>query len=405
MPVYIYRARSPAGEPVQGRAEAGSERELVQRLRGQGLLVMGIEPERDLGIMIQQQGSSIFARKVKPKDLVLFTRQFATMVNAGLPVVQCLRILARQSTNQGLARALDRVALDVESGTGLAEAFAKEARIFPSVMIHMIEAGELGGILDQTMNRVATQLEKDELVRQKVRSALVYPSIVMSVAVLVVIFLMTFVVPQFVQIYADLGGELPGPTRILINTSQAMRTYWWLLLLLLVGGVAGLRAWWATDGGALLRDRMILKLPIAGTLVLKSAIARFGRTLGGLLASGVPILSALSVVQRIIGNRVIVAVVRDVLEEVREGQSLVVPLRRSGVFPPMVVEMMAVGEETGTLPEMLSKVADFFEEEVQRMAERLSATLEPVIIVFLAVTVGFIVISMMLPMFQLWSMF
>ncbi|MFZ5814984.1 MAG: type II secretion system F family protein [Bacillota bacterium] len=405
MGVYVYRARTVAGELVQGRAEAESEREVIRRLRSQGLLVLGIEAERDLGVIIRQQGFLLIQRRVSGKDLAIFARQFATMVNAGLPVVQCLRVLARQTGNRRLARTLDRIATDVEAGDGLSEAFARHGRIFPPVMIHMIEAGEVGGILDETMDRVAIQLEKDEMLRQKIRSAMVYPSIVMSVAVMVVIFLMTFVVPQFVQVYADMGSDLPGPTRLLIATSELIRTYWYLCLLGAAVGLFALRTWWSTPHGSMLRDRLVLKIPIAGMMVTKSNIARFGRTLGGLLASGVPILKALAVVQRTLGNRVIAAAVRDALEEVQQGQSLVVPLRRSGVFPPMVVEMLAVGEETGTMSEMLDKVADFYEEEVQRSAERLSASLEPLIIVFLAVTVGFVVISMMLPIFNLWTMF
>lgn len=405
MPVYGYRARTGAGELVRGRADANSERELIQRLRSQGLLVLGIEMERDLNVIMKQQGFALFNRRVSGKDLALFARQFATMVNAGLPVVQCVRVLARQSGNQRLARTLERIANDVEAGEGLSEAFHRHGKIFPPVMIHMMAAGEVGGILDETMNRVATQLEKDEMLRQKIRSALVYPSIVMGVAVLVVTFLLTFVVPQFVQVYADMEADLPGPTQLLIMVSGAMRTYWYLFLLAALAGFFAIKSWWATDHGAMLRDRLILKIPIAGMMVTKTSIARFGRTLGGLLASGVPILKALAVVENVIGNRVIAAAVRGALEEVREGQTLVVPLRRSGVFPPMVVEMLAVGEETGTMSEMLSKVADFYEEEVQRSAERLSSTLEPLIIVFLAITVGFIVVSMMLPIFNLWTMF
>jgi len=405
LPVYVYRARDGAGELVQGRADVGSERELIMRLRNQGLLVLGIEVERDLGVVIQQQGFTLFSRRVGGKDLAVFARQFAVMIKAGLPAVQCLRVLARQVTNQRLARALDRIGNDVESGDALSEAFARQGKLFPPVMIQMIAAGEVGGILDDVLDRVANQLEKDEILRQKVRSALVYPSIVVVVAVLVVTFLMTFVVPKFVQVYADMGSELPGPTKLLMAVSGAMRTYWYLFLLALVAAIFGLKAWWATDAGAMLRDRAILKLPVAGPMVIKSNIARFGRTLGGLLASGVPILKALAVVERVLGNRVLAAAVRDVLGEVQEGQSMVVPLRRSKVFPPMVVEMLAVGEETGTLSDMLNKVADFYEEEVQRAAERLSATVEPLIIVFLAITVGFIVVSMMLPVFNLWTMF
>ncbi len=404
LPVYVYRARDGAGELVQGRADVGSERELIMRLRNQGLLVLGIETERDLSVVMNQQGS-LFNRRVSGKDLAIFARQFSVMIKAGLPAVQCLRVLARQTANRRLAKSLERISNDVEAGDGLSEAFARHAGIFPQATIQMIAAGEVGGILDDVLERVATQLEKDEMVRQKIRSALVYPSIVVCVAVLVVAFLMMFVVPQFVQVYADMDATLPVPTRLLMSVSHATRTYWWAFLAAAVTIYFGLKAWWATSNGAMIRDRVILKIPVAGMLVTKTSIARFGRTLSGLLSSGVPILKALLVVERTIPNRVIAAVVRDALEEVQEGQSLVVPLRRSTVFPPMVVEMLAVGEETGTISEMLSKVADFFEAEVERTAERLSSMLEPLIIVFLAVTVGFIVISMMLPVFNLWTMF
>jgi len=387
---------------VRGRADAESERDLIGRLRNQGFLVVGVEKDRDLQVVLQDR-SGLLSRKTSGAELAVFARQFATMINAGLPVVTALKVLSRQSGNPRLQRNLAQVAADVEAGESLATAFSRQSTAFPTVLVQMIAAGEVGGILDEVLGRLAVHLEKEEVIRQKVRSALVYPVIVTCVAVLVVIFLMVFVVPRFVQVYADMGAQLPLPTRILIAMSAKLRSYWLPGGVAIAAGVAGLRYWHRSDAGALTWDRIILKTPVFGTMVAKQAIARFTRTLGGLLSSGITILKALAVVERTVGNRVIATAIRDALEEVRQGQNLVVPLRRSGVFPAMVLEMTSVGEETGTLEEMLGKVADFYEEDVQRTAERLSSSLEPVILVALALTVGFIVASMMLPIFNLWS--
>jgi type IV pilus assembly protein PilC len=269
----------------------------------------------------------------------------------------------------------------------------------------MVAAGEVGGILDEVMERVASQLEKEEVIRQKVRSALVYPIIVSCVAVLVVIFLMIFVVPKFVDVYADLGTDLPTATKILMAVSHGVQHFWWALAGAVAAAIVGLKYWRKTDQGELLWDKVLLKVPVFGPLVQKQSVARFCRTTSGLLSSGITILRTLAVVEKVVGNRVVANAVRTALEDVRQGQSLVMPLRRAGVFPPMVLEMVSVGEETGTIEEMLAKVADFFEDEVQRTAERLSASLEPMIIVGLALTVGFIVASMMMPIFNLWSAF
>lgn len=404
MPAYLYRARDGGGQVVRGKAEAESQRDLVARLRNQGYLVVDVERDRDLQALFQERGSLV-SRKISHRELALFARQFATMINAGLPVVTALKVLARQSTNLRLQRVLTQISAEVEAGESLAVAFARQGDAFPTVMVQMIAAGEVGGILDEVLVRLATQLEKEEIIRQKVRSAMVYPVIVSCVAVLVVIFLMLFVVPKFVEVYADMGAELPVITQLLIGSSRFMQRFWWLVAGLAVGGGLGLRFWLRTEPGAGAWDRLVLRLPIFGQMVSKQSIARFSRTLGGLLSSGITILKALAVVERTVGNRVIAEAVRDALEEVRRGQNLSVPLRQSGAFPPMVLEMIAVGEETGTMEEMLGKVADFFEEEVQRTAERLSSSLEPIIIVGLALTVGFIVASMMLPIFNLWSAF
>jgi type IV pilus assembly protein PilC len=404
MAVFIYRARDPGGQDVRGRADAETEHDLIARLRNQGLFVLEVQRDRDLQTIMQQPGN-LFSRKPGGRDLAVFARQFATMINAGLPVVTSLKVLGRQTANVRLQQALNQIAADVEAGESLSTAFVRQSNTFPTVMIQMIAAGEVGGILDEVLERVANQLEREEQIRQKVRSALVYPSVVSCVAVLVVIFLMVFVVPKFVEVYGDLGSDLPGTTKLLIAVSNAVRAYWWALAIGLVMAYAGLRYWLRTEEGALMWDRMMLKVPVFGPMTAKQSVARFGRTLGSLLSSGVTILKALSVVEKVVGNRVISQAVRGALDEVRQGQNLVIPLRRSKVFPPMVLEMISIGEETGSLEEMLNKVADFYEDEVQRTAERLSASLEPAIIVGLAVTVGFIVAAMVLPIFNLWEQF
>jgi type IV pilus assembly protein PilC len=402
MPAYLYRAKDSGGQLVTGRADADSEREVVLRLRNQGLLVLGVERDRDLAVMVQTSGG-FFARRFSGKELAIFARQFATMVNAGLPVVASLRVLSRQVSHPRLRYLLGQIASDVEAGEGLAAAFSRHGDAFPPVMIHMIHAGEVGGILDEVLLRLATQLEKEEAIRQKVNSALVYPAIVSVMAVGVVIFLMIFVVPRFVQVYADLGTDLPLPTQVLISASDLFQRAWWAVLGALAALLLAVRYARRVDQVAEGWDRLALKVPVFGPLRTKQSIGRFSRLLSGLLGSGITILKALAVVERTVSNRVVAAAVREALEGVRQGQGLAATLRRSGVFPPMVLELIAVGEETGTLEEMLGKVADFYEEEVQRTAERLSASLEPAVIVGLAVTVGFIVSSMMLPIFNLWS--
>lgn len=402
MPAWVYRAREPGGRFIRGKAEAESERDLINRLRTQGFLILGIERDRDIQTVMQSRGS-LFSRRISGTELAVFSRQFATMINAGLPVVTALKVLSRQTSSERLHRHLSQIAADVEAGEGLSTAFSRHGSAFPTLMVQLIAAGEVGGILDEVLVRLATHLEKEETIRQKVRSALIYPSMVSLVALAVVIALVTFVVPKFVAMYADLNAELPIFTQLLIGASDMFRNYWWLGVGGGTLGGIGLRGWLRTDRGAEIWDRLALKMPIFGPMVTKQAIARFSRTLAGLLTSGIPILQALAVVERTVGNRVIGTAIRQALDDVRQGQNLVSPLRRSAVFPPMVLEMISIGEETGTMEEMLGKVADFYEEDVQRIAERLSASLEPAIIVALALTIGFIVASIMLPIFNLWS--
>lgn len=398
---YTYRARDSTGQLVRGRVEADGLPEAVARLRGQGLLVLEVAPDRDLALAIRSR--SILGRRVKSGELAIFCRQFATMIAAGLPIVTALQVLARQSGSRALRQALEQAVADVEAGETLAVAFGR-ANVFARVMVHMVAAAEVGGILDSVMERLAIQLEKEEEVRQSIRSALMYPLVVSALAVLVVTFLIVFVVPRFVQFFSDVGGELPFATRALLFFSAVVRKGWWAFLSGILGGIIWVRWWVQTDQGGLFLDRLTLRLPVLGPLFSKYAIARFCRILSSLMGSGVPILQALAVAARAVGNRRLAGAILAAAESVRTGESLVPPLQRSGLFPPMVLEMVSVGEESGTLEPMLAKVADFFEAEVQRSAERLSAALEPLLIFFLAVVVGGVVVAMVAPVFDLWTM-
>ncbi|HYF93623.1 MAG TPA: type II secretion system F family protein [Symbiobacteriaceae bacterium] len=402
MPAFLYRARDTGGQLIQGRIEADTELDSVTRLRNQGLLVLDIEKDRDLQAVLQQQGG-FFTRKPGGKDLALFARQFSTMINAGLPVVTALKVLARQSGNKRLRHVLAQIAGDVEAGDSLATAFARQHQYLPAVLIQMTAAGEVGGILDEVFTRLADQLEKEEAIRQKVRSAMIYPAIVIGVASLILVFLILFVIPRFVEVYASFEADLPLATKLLIALSNWLQRAWWGVGLAVVGIVVGQRQLRRSEQGGLLWDRGVLKMPVFGPMVAKHSIAVFSRTLGSLLSSGITILKAMAVAERTASNRVIAAAVREAMGKVREGQHLAAPLAQAGLFPPMVIEMVSVGEETGTLEEMLEKVADFYEDEVQRTAERLSSSLEPIILVTLAITIGLMVMAMVQPIFSLWG--
>lgn len=398
MPSYAYRARSQHGDIVRGLVQGQSEQEAVQTLRSQGLYVISLEPDKDLRRVFSF--GSRTARRLPAKELALFCRQFATMISAGVPIVKALQVLARQTGHRGMRVNLEAIIRDISAGETLAGAFGRRGEQFPLVMTHMIAAGEVGGVLDDVMLRMATQLEKEEAVRQKVRSALIYPTVVLSVALVVVIFMITFVVPTFVSLYGDIGTALPVPTLILLGLSGFLRRFWWLILPAVAAAAVGFGQWRRTDRGRRIVDHWVLKMPIFGQLIVKQALARFCRTFGTLQQSGVPILQAMEVVARTLGNRIIARAVTMARDRVREGQSMVPPLAASGIFPQMILEMISVGEETGSIDMMLHKVADFYEEDVQRTSERLQAVLEPLIIVGLALVVGFIMLAMVLPMFD-----
>jgi type IV pilus assembly protein PilC len=339
--------------------------------------------------------------KVKLKDLAIFSRQFATMVNSGLPLLRTLSILEEQTDNKVLARKLAEVRLDVERGSSLSGALARHERTFPALYVSMCRAGETSGTLDQVLLRLADTLEKEVSLRQKIKSAMTYPTVVFAMVILILAAMLLFVVPTFEDLYSSLGGTLPLPTRILLSLSDIARRFFLVFVGAAVAAVFLLRRWIKTDRGRAAFDRFKLRLPIFGTLFQKTALARFARTLGVLNRSGVPILQALDIVQETVKNEVVAKAVRDVQSGVKEGESIAGPLASHKVFPPMVVQMMAVGEETGALDTMLEKIADFYEEEVSTAVESLTSLIEPLLIAVVGGAVGLIVISLYLPLFRI----
>jgi type IV pilus assembly protein PilC len=400
MALFKYKAKSSLGKVVEGTLEVESEGALASALRQKRLELISSSKassvEVYLGKFFQKGG------KVTNRDVVIFSRQFSTMVNAGLPIMQGLAIVAEQAENPNFRIVMGRVRDDIANGVPLSEAMAKHPKAFSTLYVNMVKAGEQGGILDAIFERLSEYLEKAEGVTRKVKSALMYPIVVMSVAFMVVIFLMIKVIPTFRDVFTSFGAKLPLPTQIVIDISEFLQSKKALLLLVgFVGLWVVISAYRKTKVGAYQWDKMILGLPTFGTLVRKAAVAKFARTLGTLIKSGVPIMDALETVGKTAGNLVVERAVQNCRESVREGKTLTQPLKESGVFPPMVIQMINVGEETGALDQMLSKVADFYEDEVDVAVEGLTSIIEPILIVFLGVTIGFIVVAMFMPMFEL----
>jgi type IV pilus assembly protein PilC len=339
--------------------------------------------------------------KVSDKDLVTFTRQFATMIDAGLPLVQCLDILGSQTENKTFGNTIKKVQADVEGGSTFAEALRKHPRAFPELYVNMVAAGEAGGILDTILNRLAAYIEKSMNLKKKVKGAMVYPTVVVGVACLVVALLLVFVIPTFEKMFSDFGGTLPAPTRIVISLSEWMQRFWWAVLLGLGLLIFGVKQWRRTEQGKRILDGLALRLPVVGILVRKVAVAKFTRTLSTLIASGVPILDGLEIVAKTAGNKVIEIAILQTRQAISEGKTIAEPLGQTKVFPPMVVQMIGVGESAGALDSMLSKIADFYDEEVDQAVNTLSSMIEPFIMVFLGVVIGFIVVAMYLPVFKL----
>jgi type IV pilus assembly protein PilC len=397
MPEFEYRATGRRGETVVGRRNAPNRESLDAVLRREQLSpVRIVEKGKEIAIPKPKM-----AGKVKPKELAIFTRQFSVMIDAGLPLVQCLEILASQQENKAFAKALTEVRSSVEAGSTLANGLRLYPKIYDGLYCNMVEAGETGGILDTILQRLSGYIEKAVKLKRAVQSALIYPVAVLLIAGGVIFLLLWKVVPIFANLFAGLQVELPLPTRIVIGLSNAIGTFAIPLIVLVALGGYGLKRYYATPSGRMMIDKIILKLPLLGSLMRKIAVARFTRTLGTLITSGVPMLEAMDITARTSGNAVVEEAILTVRRAIETGRTIVDPLRETGVFPNMVVQMIGVGEQTGALDSMLGKVADFYEDEVDAAVGDLLTAMEPMIILVLGVVVGGVVISMYLPLFSL----
>jgi type IV pilus assembly protein PilC len=392
MATFTYTARAFNGDLRTATIDASSRDDVIAQLRKQRLSVVKID---------QDATKKIGKGSIKTRDVVIFTRQFSTMINSGLPLVQALTILAEQTDNKALAEVTRKVVFDVESGNTVADALSKHPRAFTNLYVNMVAAGEAGGILDTILMRLATFLEKNDALVRKVKGAMIYPVVIMSVAGIAVVVLLIFVIPVFATMFASGGMALPLPTRIVIGASGFLKSYWWVIGAVIIVGGYSFKKYYATSSGKLVIDRLMLRVPVLGDVLRKSAVSRFTRTLGTLISSGVSILEGLEITAKTAGNRVIQDAIMQSRSSIAGGDTIAQPLQKSKVFPPMVISMIAVGEQTGGLDEMLSKIADFYDEEVDAAVSNLLSLLEPIMIVFLGVVVGGMVVAMYLPIFDM----
>ncbi|CUU38180.1 MAG: type II secretion system F family protein [Fimbriimonadales bacterium] len=399
MPYFNYTIRDATGQTRTGKVEAPNAEELRKRLQEEGLQVIEISEDRKAP-RVPAGGYG----RVKLSDLAIFARQFSTMLDAGVSLVRCLDVLQQQTNNARLRKILIDLSTRVESGESLSRAMARHPKAFSQLIIGLIRAGEVGGVLEESLQRIAAFLEKDVELRRKIRSALTYPVIVLLAAIGIVIFLVSWLVPQFANLFKELGiKEMPAPTQFLIDLSAFLTQKWYIMIIAVVVVFIAYRLFVSTRVGRRVADRVKLRVPVFGPLHHKIVMARFSRTMGTLLASGVPILQAMETVAGVVGNSVVSDAVLESRARIREGEKIADPLQKSKMFPPMVVHMVSVGEESGSLDHMLNKIADFYENEVEMTIASLTAAIEPVMIVLLGFIVGFIVISMFLPMIEVIS--
>jgi len=393
MPTFTYTARAVNGDLKSATIDAPSRDDVIKQLRQLRLNVVKIDEGT---ANRKKRGGSI-----KMRDIVIFTRQFSTMINAGLPLVQALDILAQQSENPALKDVTRQVVFDVESGNTLADAMRKHPKAFTELYVNMVAAGEAGGILDTILMRLAVFMEKNDALIRKVKGAMIYPAVIVSVAAIAITVLLIFVIPTFQTMFESANIALPLPTRIVIGMSHALKSYWYIVLGALIATFVSIKKYYQTPNGKLTIDRTLLKMPVLGDVLRKSAVSRFTRTLGTLISSGVSILDGLEITAKTSGNRVIQDAIMESRSSIAGGETIAAPLKKSQVFPPMVISMIAVGEQTGGLDEMLSKIADFYDEEVDAAVSGLLALMEPLMIVFLGVVVGGMVVAMYLPIFDM----
>jgi type IV pilus assembly protein PilC len=404
MAIFLWEGKTAQGRVMKGELEAANPEAVFAVLRERRI--------RPIPSRIREKGRGLekeitipgFGEKIKTKDVSLFTRQFATMIDAGLPIVQCLDILSQQSESKLLRNTIRIIKQDVEGGATLAESLRKHPKIFDDLYVNMVNAGEMGGVLNTILNRIALFIEKANKLKKKVKGAMIYPCSIIAVAVIVVAILLIFVIPVFAELYGSMGKALPGPTQITISISNWFVATWYYALFALVGVIVAIRFYYQTDHGRMNIDRLLLRLPVVGDLLRKVAVARFSQNMAILLSSGVPILDGLAITAKTAGNKVVEKAIIDSRLSISQGRTVADPLRESKIFPPMVCQMVAVGENTGGLDTMLKKVADLYEEEVDDAVANLTALMEPMIMIILGVILGGLVISMYLPIFQLGSL-
>ncbi len=400
MDVFVWEGRNRKGVVERGEIMAANEAAVRMQLRRQQIQALKVAPkpkEMLRGLRFLRQ------RKVREKEIGIFTRQFATMIDAGLPLVQCLEILSSQQANIAFKDILSKVKGDVEAGSTFTDALRKHPNVFNDLYCNLVAAGEAGGLLDTILNRLANYIEKSMNLKKKVKGAMVYPATVLVVALVVVAALLLFVIPVFQKMFADMGGSLPAFTQLVINTSDLLRNYFWLFGILVFALIVLFRYYYKTGKGRETVDGFLLRVPVFGALIKKVAIAKFTRTLGTMISSGVPILESLEIVAKTSGNKIIEKAILKTKMSISEGKTIAEPLGESGLFPPMVVQMVSVGETTGALDSMLSKIADFFDDEVDAAVAALTSLLEPLLMVVLGVIIGSLVVAMYLPIFKMAS--
>lgn len=397
MPKFVWEGKTRGGGNLTGEIEAPNEAFVLAQLRRQQIVPVKVKPKaKDLGFKLPG-----FRSKISQKELAIFTRQFATMIDAGLPLVQCLDILGMQQENGTFKTVILKVKEDVESGSTFADALGKHPKVFDDLFVNLVAAGEVGGILDTILSRLAAHIEKAMKLAKKIKGAMVYPSTIIAVAVIVTVVLLVYVIPIFGKMFQDFGQALPAPTLFVLGLSAFTRKYFLLVFVLAAVLFGALRWYRGTEGGRKSTDTLLLKLPVVGSLLQRIAVARFSRTLGTMVSSGVPILESMDIVAKSAGNKVIEEAIVKARRSISEGKTIADPLSEAKVFPVMVTQMVAVGEATGALDTMLNKIADFYDEEVDAAVEALTALLEPMLMIFLGVVIGGLVVAMYLPIFKL----
>lgn len=397
MPVYTWVAETKKGRKLKGELEAADERIALSQLKRRNLTVKKLKPKpKDIF-----ESVSWMQPKVKSKDIVVFTRQFSTMIDAGLPLVQGLTILAEQSENKTFKTILKEITKDVEGGSTLAEAMKKHPKVFDELFVNLVAAGEVGGILDTILRRLADYIEKAEKLKKRIKGAMTYPLVVVAIAIIVIAVILIFVIPVFEDMFAGFGAALPAPTQLVVNMSRFVKGNFHFIIIGLVAIIVGIKQYRHSEQGRKATDGLLLKLPIFGELLRKVAVSRFTRTLGTMIQSGVPILDSLEIVAKTSGNVILEEIIYEVRGSIAEGQTIAEPLSETDIFPGMVVQMISVGEATGALDTMLSKIADFYDDEVDAAVDALTSMLEPLLMLFLGGSIGGLVIAMYLPIFQM----